>query len=281
MLLQDAARSGVVAARRGGAAAGAVSPRCTWPPLGPRGQQSERLVRTGLPRCLGTALRIRNGPVQILEVQVLDAYSTYGCYASVGSGAGYSGFKAQTNQLAASDAAMTTNQEATLGFPKLTLPQGLQSYSVLYNGVTALPLSCQSLADLYSGFFLSIGGGALTVAVVHLGNSGTSYVFSSYLNLCTASGPRPWPSTKVGENVVWGSTLLVAASTSINAALYVYSHPGSVAYLGNPVVKQGKKDRWRTFEEQIVDRSRWYATSKSFWQEDAVGRGCSQGAKIS
>eukprot|EP00850_Spirogloea_muscicola_P026559 SM008253S22991 [mRNA] locus=s8253:204:666:+ [translate_table: standard] len=43
--------------------------------------------------------------VQALENQVLSTYGTYGCYASVGSGAGYAGFKANTYQVAASDAA--------------------------------------------------------------------------------------------------------------------------------------------------------------------------------
>eukprot|EP00850_Spirogloea_muscicola_P003461 SM000014S00249 [mRNA] locus=s14:266321:267539:+ [translate_table: standard] len=174
--------------------------------------------------------------VQALENQVLSTYGTYGCYASVGSGAGYTGFKANTYQVAASDAAMTTAQESGLGFSKLTIPQGLQSYSMLFNGATALTLSCQSLADLYSGFSASIGGGAITVPVARSDSSGTTFVFTSYLNLCTAGGARPWPASKVGESgIAWGSSALVAQSGSSGVASYIFSHPGSIGYLGTPV----------------------------------------------
>eukprot|EP00850_Spirogloea_muscicola_P023539 SM000365S13725 [mRNA] locus=s365:27332:28565:- [translate_table: standard] len=173
--------------------------------------------------------------VQPLENQVLSSYGSYGCYASVGSGAGYTGFQANTYQVAASDAAMTTAQESGLGFSKLTVPQGLQSYSLLFNGASELTLSCQSLADLYSGYSTSIGGGAITVPVARSDSSGTSFVFSSYLNLCTAGGARPWPSSKVGEVVSWGSPRLVTQSGSGGVASYVFSHPGAICYLGTPV----------------------------------------------
>eukprot|EP00850_Spirogloea_muscicola_P004748 SM000020S06098 [mRNA] locus=s20:988537:989407:+ [translate_table: standard] len=144
--------------------------------------------------------------VQQLENQVIASYSSaIGCYANVGSGAGYNGFKARTYLVAASDAAMTSAQESNLGFVRYTVPQGLQSYSLLYNGTTQLTLSCQNLADLYSGFSTSIGAGAITIPVARSDSSGTSFVFSSYLNLCTAGGIRPWPATKVGEVVAWGS----------------------------------------------------------------------------
>eukprot|EP00850_Spirogloea_muscicola_P017151 SM000144S00699 [mRNA] locus=s144:248114:249473:- [translate_table: standard] len=159
-----------------------------------------------------------------------------GCWGRESSGAGYAGFKANTYQVAASDAAMTTAQESGLGFSKLTVPQGLQTYSVLFNGATELTLSCQSLANLYSGFSKSIGGGAITILVARSDSSGTTFVFTSYLNLCTAAGARPWPSSKVGESgIAWGSTALVSQSGSSGVASYVFSHPGAIGYLGNPV----------------------------------------------
>eukprot|EP00850_Spirogloea_muscicola_P010160 SM000059S18637 [mRNA] locus=s59:50961:53853:+ [translate_table: standard] len=135
---------------------------------------------------------------------------------------------------------MTTAQESSLGFSKLTIPQGLQSYSMLFNGATALTLSCQSLADLYSGFSTSIGGGAITVPVARSDSSGTTFVFTSYLNLCTAGGARQWPSTKVGESgIAWGSSALVAQSGSGGVASYIFSHPGSIGYLGTPTYPAG------------------------------------------
>eukprot|EP00850_Spirogloea_muscicola_P014737 SM000108S14181 [mRNA] locus=s108:55560:56527:+ [translate_table: standard] len=153
------------------------------------------------------------GATSALENQVLSTYGTYGCYASVGSSAGYAGFKANTYQVAASDAAMTTAQESGLGFSKLTVPQGLQAYSMLFNGATELTLSCQSLADLYSGFSKSIGGGAITIPVA-----------------------RSDSFRKVGESgIAWGSTALVTQSGSSGVASCVFSHPGAIGYLGNPV----------------------------------------------
>eukprot|EP00850_Spirogloea_muscicola_P022158 SM000280S10713 [mRNA] locus=s280:85997:86982:+ [translate_table: standard] len=168
--------------------------------------------------------------VQPLDNLVLSSYGTYGCYASVGpafSGAGYNGFQANTYQVAASDAAMTTAQESALGFQKLTVPQGLQSYSLLFNGASELTLSCQSLADLYSGYSTSIGRGAIIVPVARSDSSGTSFVFSSYLNLCTAGGARPWPSSKVGEVVSW---------EWLRRRRFIrVLPPGAIFYLGTPV----------------------------------------------
>eukprot|EP00850_Spirogloea_muscicola_P023528 SM000364S13663 [mRNA] locus=s364:50699:52272:+ [translate_table: standard] len=68
----------------------------------------------------------------------VDYCDAYGCYTS---SAGYTVLKANTYTIAASDAAMTTEQESGLGFSKLTLPQCLQSYSLLYNGATAFTLA--------------------------------------------------------------------------------------------------------------------------------------------
>eukprot|EP00850_Spirogloea_muscicola_P022046 SM000274S09993 [mRNA] locus=s274:70310:70990:+ [translate_table: standard] len=107
--------------------------------------------------------------VKTLERQVVATYTkAISCYAS-----------ARTYLVAASVAAMTTAQESGLGYVKYTVLQGLQSYSLLLNGTTDLTLSCQSLADLYSGYSSSIGGGAITIPVARSDSLGTSFVFSS------------------------------------------------------------------------------------------------------
>eukprot|EP00850_Spirogloea_muscicola_P023190 SM000336S12813 [mRNA] locus=s336:3934:5144:+ [translate_table: standard] len=197
------------------------------------------LAASALAACSPATARYFGGATSVtaLENQVLSTcYTTYGCYDAVNSGTGYSGFKNNTYKVAASTTSMTTAQESALGFTKLTVPQGLQSFSVLYNGATALTLSAQSLADLYSGFSVSIGGGAITVPVARSDTgAGATYVFTSYLNLATATGPRPWPSSKVGDVVAWGSPRLVTASGSNGVASYVFSHPGSVTYLSTSV----------------------------------------------
>eukprot|EP00850_Spirogloea_muscicola_P016138 SM000129S26125 [mRNA] locus=s129:127884:128555:+ [translate_table: standard] len=104
--------------------------------------------------------------VQTVEFAVLSAYGGYGCYQLASPTDAYNRIKANNYQVVAADWAMTTAQESGLGFSKLTMTQGLQSYSLLYNGAKALTLSCQSLADLYSGFSTFLNQNLNAVATI-------------------------------------------------------------------------------------------------------------------
>jgi phosphate transport system substrate-binding protein len=157
-------------------------------------------------------------------------------YQSIGSGGGISALTSKTVDFGASDAPLTATEAAGITNP-LHIPETIGAVTVAYNipGVsTGLKLTGQVIADIFQGTITNWNDAAIqslnptitlpdqTISTVHRSDgSGTTYVFTSYLSVSSAS----WASAiGAGKSVAWpsgvGSIGNTGVASSVNSTSY-------------------------------------------------------------
>lgn len=180
-------------------------------------------------------------------------------YQAVGSGAGVASLTAKTVDFAASDAPLTNIQ--MVNAPNtLTIPDTIGAVAVSYNlpGISkGLQLNATVIAEIFQGNITTWNDSniralnpALTlpsnpITIVHRSDSsGTTFVFSSYLNSTSVwrlgvSKTVTWPASSIGANGNQGVASIVQGTqftigyVELDYALSA-SPPLSYAYLWNP-----------------------------------------------
>jgi len=166
-------------------------------------------------------------------------------YSSVGSGQGITDFQAGTVNFAASDVPMSSSDLAKVpasSGPVVQIPDILGGVTVSYNlpGVsTRLKLDAATIAGIFDGTIKTWNASQITalnpgvalpsnaiVPEVRADSSGTTYIFSDYLN---TAAPSVW---KLGasKTITWPS---VAVQTPHNSgvASSIQSTPYSIGYV--------------------------------------------------
>ncbi|MBV8464142.1 MAG: phosphate ABC transporter substrate-binding protein PstS, partial [Acidimicrobiales bacterium] len=162
------------------------------------------------------------------------------------SGAGITAFQSGTVNFAASDVPMTASDLAKVpasSGPVVQIPDILGGVSVSYNlpGVSArLRLDAPTLAGIFDGSIktwnasqikalnpgVTLPGNAITPEV-RADSSGTTYIFSDYLN--TAAGPTVW-SLGASKTISWPPSAVQTPKNS-GVAASIKSTPYSIGYV--------------------------------------------------
>jgi phosphate transport system substrate-binding protein len=159
-------------------------------------------------------------------------------YQGVGSGAGVQQFLSGTVDLAASDAVLTPEEEASAG-KVVHIPWAAGGIAVLYHlaGVDQLELGPRTLAGIFAGTITRWDDPAIAaenrgvslpstpVQVIHRSDgSGTTKVFTSYL---TAVAPSVW-TLGADKDVAWPTGQGAKGSDGVSAA--VQQTDGAIGY---------------------------------------------------
>jgi phosphate transport system substrate-binding protein len=159
-------------------------------------------------------------------------------YQGVGSGAGVQQFLSGTIDLAASDAVLTPEEEASAG-KVLHIPWAAGGIAVLYHlaGVDHLKLGPKTLAGIFAGAITRWDDPAIVaenhgvslpstpIQVIHRSDgSGTTKVFTSYL---TAVAPSVW-TFGADKDVAWPTGQGAKGSDGVSAA--VQQADGAIGY---------------------------------------------------
>jgi phosphate transport system substrate-binding protein len=163
-------------------------------------------------------------------------------YQSIGSGGGIKQLIAKTVDFGASDAPMNANETKSAGGNVLHIPVTLGGVAIAYNlpGVKDLKLTSQNIADIYNGKIKKWNDASIVknnpsaklpaqdIFPVHRSDgSGTSYIFTSYLN---AAAPASWKKEQVGKSIKWANAG-TGAKGNEGVAGQVQNTPGSIGYV--------------------------------------------------
>jgi phosphate transport system substrate-binding protein len=163
---------------------------------------------------------------------------------ATGSGAGISDAAEGLVNIGASDAYLSSADIAK--YPGLlNIPLAVAAVMVNYNvsGVKSLNLNASVIAQIYSGKITTWNDPAIAklnpgvtlpsekiVTLHRADSSGTTFVFTSYLN---AQDPSGWPSANVGTTITWPSAPGNLAETGSGGMVTgCGSTKGCIAYLG-------------------------------------------------
>lgn len=178
-------------------------------------------------------------------------------YQAIGSGGGISEFSQGVVDFGATDAPMTSTEQATAqagqGSVVLHIPMVLGPIAVIYNepGISNLVLDGPTLADIYLGKITKWND--LAIAKLNPGvslpsdviqpisrsdSSGTSYVFTSYLSGVSSAfssqvGISKTPSFPTGTGATGSSGIAAAVQQTKGAIGYVeygYATQGKISY---------------------------------------------------
>ncbi|WP_211236974.1 phosphate ABC transporter substrate-binding protein PstS [Aneurinibacillus terranovensis] len=163
-------------------------------------------------------------------------------YQSIGSGGGIKQLIAKTVDFGASDAPMKADELKAAGGNVLHIPVTLGGVAISYNldGVKDLKITPQIIADIYNGKIKKWNDPALVkinpgvnlpnkpVFPVHRSDgSGTSFIFTSYLN---AAAPDAWKKNQVGKSISWAN-VGTGAKGNEGVAGQVQNTPGAIGYV--------------------------------------------------
>jgi phosphate transport system substrate-binding protein len=166
-------------------------------------------------------------------------------YSSVGSGQGITDFQAGSVNFAASDVPMSSSDLAKVpasSGPVVQIPDILGGVSVSYNlpGVsTRLKLDAATIAGIFDGTIKTWNASQITalnpglalpsnaiVPEVRADSSGTTYIFSDYLN---TAAPSVW-TLGASKTITWPSVAIQTPHNS-GVASSIQSTPYSIGYV--------------------------------------------------
>lgn len=163
-------------------------------------------------------------------------------YQSVGSGAGIKQLIAKTVDFGASDAPMKADEIHQAGGNVLHIPVTLGGVAIAFNlqGVKDLNLTAQNLADIYNSKIKKWNDPEIVknnkgiklpdqdIFPVHRSEgSGTSFIFTSYLN---AAVPNAWTKDQVGKSIKWAN-VGTGSKGNEGVAGQIINTPGSIGYV--------------------------------------------------
>ncbi|WCK56691.1 phosphate ABC transporter substrate-binding protein PstS [Aneurinibacillus sp. Ricciae_BoGa-3] len=163
-------------------------------------------------------------------------------YQSIGSGGGIKQLIAKTVDFGASDAPMNAGETKSAGAEVLHIPVTLGGVAIAYNlpGVKDLKLTSQNIADIYNGKIKKWNDASIAknnpgaklpaqdIFPVHRSDgSGTSFIFTSYLN---AAAPASWTKEQVGKSIKWAN-VGTGAKGNEGVAGQIQNTPGSIGYV--------------------------------------------------
>jgi phosphate transport system substrate-binding protein len=172
-------------------------------------------------------------------------------YQSIGSGGGIRQVVARTVDFGATDVPMTDDELASAGMPVLHIPTVIGAVAITYNlpGLTRpLNLSPDVIADIFLGTITRWSDARITalnpkltlpatdILVVHRADgSGTSYIFSDFLNSVSAAwaaGPGR------GKDVRW--PVGIGGKGNEGVAGQIKQMPGAIGYLEVVYARQNR-----------------------------------------
>ncbi|MFT9486283.1 MAG: phosphate ABC transporter substrate-binding protein PstS [Tepidibacillus sp.] len=172
-------------------------------------------------------------------------------YQSIGSGGGIQQLIKKTVDFAASDAPMKEDEINQAGGNVLHIPVTLGGVAVTYNleGVDKLKLTPQVLGEIYTGKITKWNDKKITdinpgvnlpdeeIKVTHRSDgSGTTYIFTSYLN---AAVPEIWGDNLVGKSIEW-PVEGIGAKGNEGVAGQIQNEPGTIGYVELAYVIENK-----------------------------------------
>ncbi len=169
-------------------------------------------------------------------------------YQGVGSGQGISSFQAGTVNFAASDVPMTASDLAKVpasSGPVIQVPDTLGGVSISYNlpGVTKqLKLNSATLVGIFEGNITTWNNPAIKatnpgvalpaktiVPEVRADSSGTTYIFTDYLNSSGGTGATAW-TLGTNKTIAWPASA-VQSPHNTGVAASIKSTPYSIGYV--------------------------------------------------